>query len=98
MMMTRLLIGSLSLMVSLSLLAVVPKSFGWTDDEGRQITSRDKAQARDLLNNAHEHLSGSESRLLREIRSGRKESLTDDERNAFGRVKRRLPNASEWSD
>jgi len=94
--MIRLLIGSLSLMVSL--LAAGPESFGWADDQRDEITSRDKALARDLLNNAHERLSGSESRLLREIRSGRKESLTDDERNAFDRIKRRLPNASEWSD
>ena len=96
--MTRLLIGSLSLMVSLSLLAFAPKSFAWTDDQPSEITSRDRVQARDLLENAHEHLSGSESRLLREIRSGLKESLTDDERKDFDSIKRRLPNASEWGD
>jgi hypothetical protein len=85
-------------MVSLSLLAVAPKSFGWADDQRSEITSQDKAQARDLLENAHEHLSGRESRLLREIRSDLKESLTDDERKDFDRIKRRLPNASEWGD
>ena len=61
------------------------------DQHRSSITSQERRTARDLFDNRSEDLSGLEQHLLREIRSGLKESLSKKERELFDRIKRKLP-------
>ncbi len=61
------------------------------DQHRSSITSQERRTARDLFDNRSEDLSGLEQHLLREIRSGSKESLSKEERELFDRIKRKLP-------
>ncbi len=89
----RLLLTALPLVLSLSL--VTPAR----DEQHRNsITPQERRTARDLLNNRTEDLSGGEQRLLREIRSGSKGSLSLDERALFDRIQRKLPDLEGSGD
>ena len=87
--------AALSLLVLLSL---QPIPLALADQADSSITPQERRTARDLLDNRSEDLSGLDQRLLREIRSGSKESLSSDERALFDRIRRKLPDPEGYGE